>query len=177
MATDITQLVNQLKELQPFTAILIGVPGSGKSTFIRELAKHMPIVIASTDDMIDALALKEGVNYGDAFKLINWKQANRDLANMIGEANMKKQNVVIDRTNMTKKGRATMMAHAEVGAEDTNFIAINFDVADDEVRRRLRKREQETGKHIPGMVMASMYKNYQAPTKAEGFVKIITLKG
>ena len=56
--------------------VLIGLPGSGKSTFRdKHIAANPTIefVTCSTDDLIEEFAAKEGITYDQAFKKINFK--------------------------------------------------------------------------------------------------------
>ena len=52
-------------------------------------------------------------------------------------------------------------------------VAVVFQTEDKEVDRRLKARAEQTGKHIPDFVMKDMYGRWEAPTRDEGFDRII----
>jgi predicted kinase len=80
--------------------------------------------------------------------------------------------VVIDRTNMTAKGRKKYL---DMVPKNYKKIAVVFNIPDDELQRRLKTRADETGKTIPSFVLENMLKSYQEPTLEE-FDKIIFIE-
>jgi predicted kinase len=63
----------------------------------------------------------------------------------------------------------------EMIPDDYKKIAVVFNVPEDELKKRLEKREKETGKHIPPEAIEKMKNCYTPPSKEEGFNKIINL--
>jgi len=153
-------------DLIPQFIMLIGVPGSGKSTYIQKLKNEKPnknYVILSTDDILTDWANDEGISYQDAFsKYI--KDATKEFNRRFRQAISTNSDIIIDRTNLTSGGRAKLLNQVPSFYQK---IAIVFNVDRNELKRRLDQREIETGKHIPDHVVDNMIKNYQPPTNKE----------
>ena len=148
--------------------ILIGVPGSGKSTWI----KSQPFdwgrtVVASTDDYVDAEALRQGKTYSEIFK-DTMPDAVAYMAKTVVDAVKEGKDIIWDQTSVTVPSRAKKFRMLPANYE---VIAVVFNTPDKaELARRLASRP---GKEIPKYVIESMRANWQEPTKAEGFVQII----
>ena len=154
----------------PEYIILIGLPGSGKSTWIKKfLAKaNEPYTIISSDNIIEELGGPEGLNYSEAFSKYSgfaMKEMNRRFAAAV----QNNQNIIHDQTNMNVKTRRGKLAKVP---DSYDKKAVVFSIPDPELKRRLKNRESETGKHIPNHAINSMAASYEAPSKAEGFSDI-----
>ena len=90
----------------------------------------------------------------------------------IKKAVKKGKNIIVDCTNMKRSDRVTVL---EMVSEDYKKIAVVFNVPPDELKKRLKKRERETGKYIPDEAIEKMRGYYIPPSKSEGFNKIINL--
>jgi tRNA uridine 5-carbamoylmethylation protein Kti12 len=165
----ITQLAE--REDKPIFFMTAGLPGSGKSTFLKALKALLPeLAIASTDDFIEAEGAKLGLNYSEAFKAISFSHAKTACNKTITEAVKAKKSVVLDQTNCSAKSRRSKM---ESIPPSFVKICLVFDVSDAVLRERLDRRAAETGKVIPGYVLKNMMNSWQAPSKADGFDHII----
>jgi predicted kinase len=155
---------------------LVGMPGSGKSTYIKKLKNRMPekeYIVASHDDILMNLASKEGMKYDDAYKFFNFQeQIYPEFINTIKKSFKKGRNVIIDCTNLKRGDRKDVL---DLVPNDYKKIAVIFNVNPEELKRRLDKRSKETGKTIPDEVIDKMRNWYIPPSKEEGFDKIITL--
>lgn len=153
----------------PKYIMLIGVPASGKSTWVR--ANVNPnAVIASSDDYLEAMAAKNGKTYNDVFDQYI-KAANQHVSTTVKVATSKRLDIVHDQTNLSKKSRAPKLAMIPGEYEK---IAVVFPTpADDEWKRRLGSRP---GKTIPSNILLGMKSSIQMPTKDEGFDEIIVVK-
>lgn len=149
--------------------VMVGLPGSGKSTLITQMKKEKPYTVISTDDIFEEWGKEHDMDYNAAFKTFEFKDVEREMNNRLRNALNKRKNVIVDRTNMTVKSRARMLHSVPKGYKK---IAIVFDVDPTELKRRLDKREKETGKKIPTSVIDNMRQSYQIPSKAEGFDEI-----
>ena len=89
---------------KPKALFLIGVPGSGKSTFRATLPKDF--VILSTDDVFDRLAKEHGMTYTQAFHKLGFKIPQAEFDAAFQEAIANNRNIVIDQTNMSVAARA-----------------------------------------------------------------------
>ena len=146
---------------------LIGVPGSGKSTWIKQQTWALGLPVVSSDFFIEQEAARTGKTYTEVFKdyipialKLMFNQA------LVCQAN--KLDFIWDQTNTTvstrKKKFDTLLP------TQYEHIAVVFKVPEpDELVRRLASR---AGKEIPADVMESMIKNFEQPTLEEGFTKI-----
>jgi predicted kinase len=149
----------------PKVYMLIGVPGSGKSTWIanQDWAKDLPVV--SSDRFIDKHAEEMGKTYNEVFDDYA-KIAMRLMDNQARICHANNLDFIWDQTNTSAKSRKGKLAILP-GYE---AIAVMFRTPDaDEHARRLAQRP---GKQIPDNVMKSMIDNLQEPTVEEGFVDI-----
>ena len=73
---------------------------------------------------------------------------------------------------MTVKSRARKLSLVPKGYIKT---AIIFLVDVQELQRRLKNRELESGKSIPDHVITSMRTSFQAPSTNEGFDEIVVI--
>lgn len=168
----IAQELRRLNETKPFLLVLVGLPGSGKSTFVKKLDADFALYVASTDDLIEREAAKLGINYSQAFNRLNQKQLKREMDQGITEAVIKGINIVNDQTNMGAKKRKGLLDSIN---DDYAKFAICFEVSPADLKVRLDARAASTGKFIPPHVIANMTSNYTTPTKAEGFTDVWTL--
>jgi predicted kinase len=149
----------------PKVYMLIGVPGSGKSTWIKnqDWMQDMPVV--SSDRFIDEHAAKEGKTYNEVFDDYA-KIAMKLMDNQARVCHANNLDFIWDQTNTSAKSRKGKLAILP-GYE---AIAVMFRTPDaEEHARRLASRP---GKAIPDNVMKSMISNLQEPTVEEGFADI-----
>jgi predicted kinase len=148
--------------------ILIGVPGSGKSTWIHQQNFDWSnTVVASTDDYVDAEALRQEKTYSEIFK-DTMPDAVAYMAKTVIDAVCADKDIIWDQTSVTVPSRAKKF---RMLPSSYDVIAVVFKTPDEaELARRLASRP---GKVIPKYVMESMRANWQVPTKAEGFGSII----
>ena len=148
--------------------LLIGIPGSGKSTWIKSQPFDWSrTVVASTDDYVDAEALRQGKTYSEIFK-DTMPDAVAYMAKTVVDAVKEGKDIIWDQTSVTVPSRAKKF---RMLPSSYDVIAVVFKTPDEaELARRLKSRP---GKEIPKYVIESMRANWQEPTKAEGFGSII----
>jgi predicted kinase len=145
--------------------MLCGVPGSGKTTWVRSSpVKGFSI---SSDFVIDTVAFYYGLTYDECFKdLIGFAESQmyRDLHTLIKRGD----SIVWDQTNLTPKSRAKKLNQipSDYKVVGVNFVTPPMDV----LKERLASRP---GKTIPDHVISAMIQNYQPATLDEGFHQII----
>lgn len=145
--------------------MLIGVPGSGKTTWIRN--HQHDAVILSTDDKIEAEAERVGLTYSDVFH-DTIKRAIGEMNTDLIRAIRGKRDIIWDQTNLTRKSRAAKLSMVP---DDYEKIAVFFSTPDRaELKRRLDSRP---GKTIPANVILGMVSQLQPPSKEEGFDSIV----
>jgi predicted kinase len=176
MKVNITQLARELQGLdKPFIMLMIGAPGSGKSTVLARLAERdIKFHVASTDNLLEAYAQKKGITYAQAHQKADFKGIKREMTGGMMAAFVRRDNVVNDQTNMASKKRRTTL---EPAPRDYIRIGLMFDCSTEELERRLAARAATTGKFVSMGVVREMFKSYSTPSKAEGFNHLWTFEG
>lgn len=149
----------------PTLYMLVGVPGSGKTTWIKN-NKHDAVVL-STDDYIERSAEKQGKTYSEVFKdVIGFAtdQMEKDLV----QAVQNKRDIIWDQTNLTAKSRKSKLSRIP---KEYKKVAVFFGVPSD-LRDRLASRP---GKVIPEPIIISMINQLQPPSKEEGFDEVVAV--
>lgn len=153
----------------PTAYILVGLPGSGKSTWTNKMASKMDFVVVSSDDIIEKFAKEEGKTYSEVFdKYVG--RATGMMKQAFREAVEQNRNIVWDQTNMSQKKRRGILQQLP---SHYRKVAVVFNVDDRVLQDRLDKRARDTGKSIPDHIIKSMAQSYQEPTKAEGFDSVV----
>lgn len=150
----------------PKAYILVGVPGSGKSTWVRNQEWSKDCAYVSTDKLVEAYARSVNLTYSEVFDDF-MPNAVKMMAAEVVDAREAGRDIIWDQTSCTIKTRARKF-NMLPGYE---MIAVVFKTPDsEELERRLNSRP---GKNIPKHVMKSMIENWDEPTEDEGFDKII----
>jgi len=144
---------------------LIGVPGSGKTTWINDQDWTVPCAIVSTDKWVEIYAKEVGKTYSQVFTDF-MPTAVELMAKEVVLAREMNRDVIWDQTSTSVKSRAKKF----VMLPDYEHIAVVFKTPEHkELVRRLMSRP---GKEIPEDVIANMIKNFEMPTLEEGFKEI-----
>lgn len=144
---------------------LIGVPGSGKSTWIKNQGWANNCVIVSTDEFVEDYAKEVGSTYSEVFDDYMPKAVEL-MANKVVRAREAGKDIIWDQTSTTIASRKRKFNLLP----DYDHIAIVFATPEkEELARRLASRP---GKNIPKHVMKSMIDGFVMPTEDEGFVEI-----
>jgi len=154
----------------PTLYMLIGLPGSGKSTWTaNQMFDWNNTVIASTDGFLDRFANDSGISYDDAFK-VAYKDASNHLSKTIADAVKNGYNIIWDQTNVMKGARIKKLRKIP---DSYKKIAVYFPAPDEkELARRLASRP---GKTISPHIYQDMLNNLEIPTKDEGFDDVIII--
>jgi len=144
---------------------LIGVPGSGKSTWVKNQDWALGLTIVNTDAFVEDYARAQGKTYSEVF--VDYMPTAIDL--MIEQVVFAREHghtVIWDQTSTTVKSRARKFHMLP----DYEHIAVVFRTPEHkELVRRLMSRP---GKEIPDHVVASMIASWEDPTLEEGFKEI-----
>ena len=144
---------------------LIGVPGSGKSTWVKNQIWALGLSVVSTDNFVEAYANAQGRAYSEVFK--DYMPTAIDL--MIQQVAFARQHgntVIWDQTSTTAASRRKKFRMLP----DYQHIAVVFKTPNPaELSRRLASRP---GKIIPEEIVQDMINRFEMPTLAEGFQEI-----
>jgi predicted kinase len=145
----------------PILYMLVGVPGVGKSTWVKQQDwADDQVAIVSTDNIVEQYAEQEGRTYNEVFKEF-MPTAVRLMASQVEQARDQGLNIIWDQTSTTKASRAKKLRMLP----EYHAIAIVFLTPDrSELDVRLSGRP---GKHIPKNVVDSMIAGFEMPDEEE----------
>jgi len=154
----------------PTVYMMVGVPGSGKSTWVaNQNFDWNNTMVVSTDAIIDRRAAAQGKTYSNVFQ-DEIKSATAEMNQNLRTAVANKMDVIWDQTNLTAKSRAGKLSQIP---NNYTKVAVYFQTPDiTELQRRLASRP---GKIIPQNIVVGMLSQLQPPTTAEGFDTVITV--
>lgn len=156
----------------PTLHMLVGLPGSGKSTWRHAFVAENPdVCVLSTDDRIDAWAQERGLTYTEAFPQVPMKEFETAMHAEFQDAVASRRSVLVDRTNLSRRSRARFLSSLP---KPYRRIAVVFDVPDEVLAHRLDERARLTGKSIPEDVISSMKASFEMPVLAE-FDQIVSV--
>ena len=144
---------------------LIGVPGSGKSTWVKNQIWALGLSVVSTDNFVEAYANQQGRTYSEVFK--DYMPTAIDLMiQQVAFAQQHGHTVIWDQTSTTVASRRKKFRMLP----DYQHIAVVFKTpGPEELSRRLASRP---GKIIPEEIVQDMIDRFEMPTLAEGFQEI-----
>jgi len=144
---------------------MVGVPGSGKTTWIRNQIWALGLTVISTDTFVEAYAQQQGRTYSEVFE--DYMPQAVDL--MVQQAVLAREHghtVIWDQTSTTVASRAKKFRMLP----DHEHVAVVFGTPEPaELARRLASRPDKT---IPDHVMLSMLQTWTEPSLEEGFLEI-----
>jgi predicted kinase len=145
--------------------IMVGVSGSGKSTFIENFLKSHPNVIVHSSDKLRGILGRDESDQSvtaQVFSTIKYN-LNRDLASG--------KDVMIDATSLNPKERKDyILSGRKHGVE---IIAYVLERNKATLMRNQAKRKSSGGREVPEFVIDKMLAKYVRPTTAEGFDDVI----
>lgn len=147
--------------------VLVGVPASGKSTWIKQQDWAKDCSVVSTDRFVDEYAAKQGKTYSEVFDEY-MPIAVRLMANHVAVAQANRRDIIWDQTSTTLASRQRKFNMLP----EYYKIAVVFPTPSTaELQKRLASRP---GKVIPWEVVSQMAQQLEAepPTKEEGFDEI-----
>lgn len=154
--------------------ILVGPPGSGKSTWVEKEFQGECFVVSS-DKIIEEIAAEKNQTYNEVFhyakvaESMMWQEFDKAIET-------KHDPIVVDRTNMSVKSRRRFFERLRNFHKGHGYQlhAVVFPKPEDkEHERRLNSRP---GKTIPWEVINGMLASFQMPTTQEGFVSVTIIE-
>ena len=147
--------------------VMVGVPGSGKSTWIKNQIWALGLSVISTDEFVEDYAKECGLTYSEVFDDYMPKAIELMLDKVV-YARKHNLDIIWDQTSCSVATRAKKIRMLP----DYYKIAVVFETpATLELQRRLASRP---GKAVPWSVVSDMASKLQTepPTKDEGFDEI-----
>lgn len=151
---------------RPRLILLVGIPGSGKTTYAKEYVETIPNTIHLSSDTIRKELYGDESIQGDPAEVFSLMQKRAVAALNNGN------DVVYDATNVTRKDRASIISICPKFAKiETHIIWSPIE----ECIKRDASRDRNVGKEV----IDRMLKRFQAPFYDEGIdeIKIITPEG
>lgn len=152
---------------KPWVTIMIGMPGSGKSTIAPKYGK-----VFSADDYMENYARTElGItgNYDACFKAccnakVNWKESA--ILSMLDHVNSTGEDVVFDATNGVKKKRVGLVNRLKKSF-NVRYVLMWRDLED-----CMKSRQFLKDKHVPLSAYKQLLKAFTYPSVEEGYNSI-----
>lgn len=155
--------------MKPKCYQLIGVPASGKSTWIKNQIWALGLTVVSTDPFVEDYARSQGKTYSEVFTEY-MPRAVELMINQVINAREHNHTIIWDQTSTTLASRIrkfNMLPNYE-------HIAVVFETPS---RIELKKRlDNRPGKEIPWVVIEGMLASFEEPSLDEGFTDIINVK-
>jgi predicted kinase len=149
----------------PKLYMLVGVPGSGKSTWVKNQEWAKDCAYISTDTYVEEWAESVGKTYTEVFE----EYMPMAVTRMVGAVNGARsagKDIIWDQTSTTIFTRAKKFRMLP----EYYAIAVVFRIPEpQELQKRLASRP---GKVIPSEVLDDMIAKWQEPTLEEGFKEI-----
>ena len=151
----------------PTAYILIGVPASGKSTWVEHYKEVYGFIrVLSTDAYVETEAQHLGKTYSEIWK-DTIVDAEKFLYLSLEAAIERNQNFIWDQTNLTAKSRAKKLDKIPA---NYRIIAVYFRTPDE--KEHIRRLIDRPGKTIPMETIDNMIKTIEFPSFDEGFDEI-----
>jgi protein phosphatase len=141
--------------------VMVGAPGSGKSTWIEKYNRSHPHVSVLSSDALRAVYGRDENDQSVSGKVFQYMEAEAD--SLVRNGNT----VLIDATNMHRKARKPWVDLAK--KYGVVLEAYVFIVDKDILIERNKKRGAEGGRDVPADVIERMLNNYVTPSREEGF--------
>jgi len=166
MSCEINYRLNELFNNKRFNyaVLLIGLPLSGKDTFLSQL-EIVELNIISRDSII--LEQAKSLDYNEAYRNTPSKLVDKLFYKQIREAAENKENAFINITHLTKKKRARTIQYF---IKTHKIIGIQFPLIDlEEFRKRNQQRFMLDSKFIYEKVFLELNNLFEEPSLDEGY--------
>jgi predicted kinase len=148
--------------MKPILAVMVGISGSGKSTYANGLKTALNAQLVETDAIREELtgdATDQSQNYR-VFQV-----AKKRVSDLLAQG----KNAIIDATSVSIRDRKDWIDIAKSNNAEVRayFVDTPVDVSKNQNRKRARK--------VPDEVIDRQASKLEAPTKAEGFDSVTTV--
>ena len=168
------ELLNHQEEIKKFKysedktktiKVLIGLPNSGKSTYIKTNKQENEEVLSFDDILLEEY---EGLDYNTAFyKMIEDKkqeEIEKKFNSKKIETNKLGKNMIIDKTNLSKKSRRKLLSNLKKFYKKK---AIMFIVSRETLEERNKLRKEQENKSITEKTYEKFMKTFTMPDYSE----------
>ena len=138
--------------------VMVGIPGSGKSTFAKELSEKLKIKVVSSDNVRDENKdMPEKDIFGEVYRLV---------ASEIKRGS----DVILDATNSTKYIRSLIIERLKPYNITYDLVAYYFPIDYNKCYERIKRRnERGIDRYFPLDVLESYYLKAEVPQVLEGY--------
>lgn len=144
--------------------IMVGAPGSGKSTFVEKYkTTHPDMVFLSSDQLRSVFGKNEN---DQSVSAQVFQHMEREVDRLLFE----NKDVCIDATNMHRKSRKPWVDLAK--KHGARLEAYVFVAGRDILVERNKKRGASGGRDVPADVIDRMLNNYVVPSAEEGIYSV-----
>lgn len=144
--------------------LMVGIQGSGKSTFSKKLSQELNIKIVSTDVVRQTV---ENIKEEDVWPTV-YKMCAEELKSG--------KDVIFDATSITPKVRTRLIDNVKELYESFDVGCYFFDVDPTICKQRVEIRNKDKNElYLPVEVIDSYHERLIKPTISEGFVFVKTI--
>lgn len=147
--------------------MMIGAPGSGKSTYVSNNLKDGQIWISR--DAIRYSMVKENEDY--------FSKENEVINTFIQSINKclspksSYTHIIADATHLSPKSRGVVLN--QITEHYDELIGVYFDIPLEVVQKRNAQRQGR--ERVPAAIVANMYRSMRIPTRDEGFTSVFII--
>ena len=155
-----------MSEKTPELVILVGIPASGKSTYVKDnFDGYYRVNLDSIHKMLEP---KEGHNRRN-------NKIARTIESMVIEHKLEcGESVVIDATNLYADSRQKYLDMADQHGAAKKAVCFEPNVARSVAWNK--KRAEDGGRDVPQHVIEKMASKYQMPTLSQGYDEIVKVE-
>ncbi len=148
--------------------VMVGHVGSGKSSYAKYHADMYGGVVASSDQFIEAEAVKQGKTYGEVFNEAKAPSTEKYWA-LMDDAIEHGRDIVIDRMNLTKKARKVLINKFKAAGYVVACVYVHTSKA---IRDSVNEERKKFGRDIRQDIRNVMEASFEVPTEDEGFTSV-----